>query len=169
MIVLGYLLVIAVCVAVWAAVSLRRTAPADSATDRRPGHARAPQEADPGDRARPDSNRSDTYDAYRGARARARQAPSAPTPTVAPDRVRPATAVPLFATEREPLPAAPLRAPIPLDAGGAETRTDGIRVTESKRTRERSAQLRAEEPRTDRNEPEDAFERFLRANEDFER
>ena len=46
-----------------------------------------------------------------------------------------------------------------------EIRTDGIRVLESRRERERKAEAKAAE----RDAKDDAFDRFLRANEDFER
>lgn len=119
-IVLAYLLVIALAVAVWSAVSLRRvSAPA---AERRERAGAAPSER---------GKRPDSHDAYRGVRAQQRSAE---------------------ATFADPYLA-------------DEDLADGDRVIESRRERERKADARALE----RVAEGDAFERFLRANEDLDR
>ena len=151
MIVLAYLLVIAVAVALWAAVSLRRvSAPPIERQER----TRPAQEAHDARRDRPAS-----HDAYRGVRAQQRSAEASFADPYRADEP-PGRSAPGVGVAGKAV-AGPRRT----ETAGADVRTDGIRVIDSRRERERKAETQAAERTT----KDDAFERFLRANEELER
>lgn len=155
MIVLAYLLVIAVTVALWAAVSLRRVGvPRSDHTDRS-STADAPRAKR---REGPAS-----HDAYRGVRAQQRSAEVSFTDPYRVDEPAGPETTAGVASKAAVRPRSAEASGVA--AAGTEVRTDGIRVVESRRERERKAEKQVAE----RTSKDDAFERFLRANEDFER
>ena len=153
MIVLAYLLVIAVAVALWAAVSLRRVSASPVERRERPS---TPQDANTSRNDRPAS-----HDAYRGVRAQQRNAEASFADPYLADEppARSESGVGVGVAGKA------VAGPRGADRAGPDVRTDGIRVVESRRERDRKAETRAAE----RAPKDDAFERFLRANEELER
>ncbi len=132
LIVLSYLLVIALCVTVWSAVSLRQS-PSSRDTAAGDGSSQGGKSTTSTSASRREAGQH-THDAYRGAKV-----PAASETRVRETRVR-------------------------------ETRTKLPPVDDSRDEPERSATTQSElrdsrEPKQRRNE--DAFERFLRANDDY--
>lgn len=193
MIVLLYLLVIAICVAFWAAASLLRETPEQTqarearagsgATTAGPSSRNRRRDDQPGDRNERSRRPDATHDAYRGARAKERGAGtrerSAATRPASRERVDVQaesqaesradnqSEAPDPQTDRRNRNAH--RPDLPRETSSGPVRTDGIRVTESRRQREERAQDAPAETKRDRASKEDPFDRFLRANEDFER